>query len=69
MPDDDGYAHDGYGVTVNFWSLYQHGFARIAACTGHAAIADPPANAEAVLRLGRRCAEEGSPSRSSRSCA
>lgn len=59
MPDDDGYAHDGYGVTVNFWSLYQHGFARIAACTGHAAIADPPANAEAVLRLGRRCAEEG----------
>jgi NAD+ synthase (glutamine-hydrolysing) len=44
---------------VNFWSLYQHGFARIAACTGHAAIADPPANAEAVLRLGRRCAEEG----------
>ncbi|MFI1000742.1 NAD(+) synthase [Streptomyces galbus] len=44
---------------MNFWSLYQHGFARIAACTGHAAIADPPANAEAVLRLGRRCAEEG----------
>ncbi|WTI46901.1 NAD(+) synthase [Streptomyces longwoodensis] len=59
MPDDDGHAHDGYGVTVNFWSLYQHGFARIAACTGHAAIADPPANAEAVLRLGRRCTEEG----------
>ncbi|WP_405911423.1 NAD(+) synthase [Streptomyces longwoodensis] len=44
---------------MNFWSLYQHGFARIAACTGHAAIADPPANAEAVLRLGRRCTEEG----------
>jgi NAD+ synthase (glutamine-hydrolysing) len=44
---------------MNFWSLYQHGFARIAACTGHAAIADPPANAEAVLRQGRRCADEG----------
>ncbi|GAA2732963.1 NAD(+) synthase [Actinocorallia aurantiaca] len=44
---------------MNFWSIYQHGFARIAACTGHAAIADPPANAEAVLRQGRRCAEEG----------
>jgi NAD+ synthase (glutamine-hydrolysing) len=44
---------------VNFWSLYQHGFARVAACTGHAAIADPPANAEAVLRQARRCAEDG----------
>jgi NAD+ synthase (glutamine-hydrolysing) len=49
----------GFGVPVNFWSIYQHGFARIAACTGHAAIADPPANAEAVLRQGRRCAQEG----------
>ncbi|MEV0174740.1 NAD(+) synthase [Streptomyces sp. NPDC050803] len=44
---------------MNFWSIYQHGFARIAACTGHAAIADPPANAEAVLRQGRRCAQDG----------
>ncbi|MGW0656135.1 NAD(+) synthase [Streptomyces umbrinus] len=44
---------------MNLWSIYQHGFARIAACTGHAAIADPPANAEAVLRQGRRCAQEG----------
>jgi len=44
---------------VSFWSIYQHGFARVAACTGHAAIADPPVNAEAVLRQGRRCAEEG----------
>ncbi|MBA2811105.1 NAD(+) synthase [Streptomyces sp. KM273126] len=44
---------------MNFWSIYQHGFARIAACTGHAAIADAPANAEAVLRQGRQCAQEG----------
>ncbi|MFF7838055.1 NAD(+) synthase [Streptomyces ossamyceticus] len=44
---------------MNFWSLYSHGFARVAACTGHAAIADPPANAEAVLRQARRCAEDG----------
>ncbi|MER7562881.1 NAD(+) synthase [Streptomyces sp. NPDC097941] len=43
----------------NFWSIYQHGFARIAACTGHTVIADPPANAEAVLRHARRCSEEG----------
>jgi NAD+ synthase (glutamine-hydrolysing) len=44
---------------LNFWSIYQHGFARVAACTGHTVIADPHANAEAVLRQGRRCAEEG----------
>ncbi|MEU5540175.1 NAD(+) synthase [Streptomyces sp. NPDC020362] len=44
---------------MNFWSIYQHGFARIAACTGHSAIADPHANAEAVLRQARRCAEDG----------
>ncbi|MFC8436213.1 NAD(+) synthase [Streptomyces sp. NPDC057253] len=43
----------------NFWSIYQHGFARVAACTGHTVIADPPANAEAVLRHARQCAEEG----------
>jgi NAD+ synthase (glutamine-hydrolysing) len=46
-------------VTVNFRSIYQHGFARVAACSGHAAIADPPANAEAILRQARRCAQEG----------
>jgi NAD+ synthase (glutamine-hydrolysing) len=46
-------------AALNFWSIYQHGFARVAACTGHTVIADPPANAEAVLRQARRCAEEG----------
>ena len=46
-------------MTVNFRSIYQHGFARVAACSGHAAIADPPANAEAILRQARRCAQEG----------
>ncbi|WP_338703835.1 NAD(+) synthase [Streptomyces sp. Q6] len=44
---------------VNFRSIYSHGFARVAACTGHAAIADPPANAEAVLRQARQCARDG----------
>ncbi|MGI5378340.1 NAD(+) synthase [Streptomyces sp. CA-251387] len=44
---------------MNFWSIYQHGFARVAACTGHTVIADPHANAEAVLRQARRCAQEG----------
>ncbi|WP_128437351.1 NAD(+) synthase [Streptomyces cyaneus] len=44
---------------MNFWSIYEHGFARVAACTGHTVIADPQANAEAALRQARRCAEEG----------
>ncbi|MDQ0760198.1 NAD(+) synthase [Streptomyces canus] len=44
---------------LNFWSIYQHGFARVAACTGHTVIADPPANAEAVLRHARQCGDEG----------
>jgi NAD+ synthase (glutamine-hydrolysing) len=44
---------------MDFRSLYAHGFARIAACTGHVTIADPPANAESVLRQARACSEEG----------
>ena len=44
---------------MNFRSIYQHGFARVAACTSHVAIADPPANAEAVLRQARACSDEG----------
>ena len=46
-------------MRVNFRSMYEHGFARVAACTGHAAIADPPVNAEAILRQARECAGEG----------
>src|ERR1700746_1809173 len=44
---------------MNFRSIYQHGFARVAACTTPITIADPPANAEAVLRTARDCAEDG----------
>ena len=44
---------------MNFWSVYQHGFARVAACTGHTVIADPRANAENVLRQARGCAQDG----------
>src|SRR4051794_38508987 len=44
---------------LNFRSVYQHGFVRVAACTGRIAIADPPANAEMVLRHARGCAQEG----------
>jgi NAD+ synthase (glutamine-hydrolysing) len=44
---------------MDFRSAYQHGFARVAACTGRVAIADPPVNAEFVLREARECSEEG----------
>jgi NAD+ synthase (glutamine-hydrolysing) len=44
---------------MDFRSIYQHGFVRVAACTGHTAIADPPTNAEAVLAHARACAGEG----------
>ncbi len=44
---------------MDFACLYQHGFVRVAACTERVAIADPPANAEAVLRQARACSDEG----------
>jgi NAD+ synthase (glutamine-hydrolysing) len=44
---------------MNFRSIYEHGFVRVASCTGRIAIADPPANADLVLRIGRECAGEG----------
>ena len=44
---------------MSFSSVYSHGFARVAACTAHVTIADPPANAEMVLRQARACAQEG----------
>ncbi|GAA2362195.1 NAD(+) synthase [Dactylosporangium salmoneum] len=44
---------------MNFRSIYAHGFVRVAACTGRTAIADPPANAEAVLTQARECSDEG----------
>jgi NAD+ synthase (glutamine-hydrolysing) len=44
---------------MDFRSLYAHGFARVAACTGRTAIADPAANAEAVLRQAHALSGEG----------
>jgi NAD+ synthase (glutamine-hydrolysing) len=44
---------------MEFRSIYEHGFARVAACTGRVAVADPPVNAEMVLRQARECSEEG----------
>jgi NAD+ synthase (glutamine-hydrolysing) len=42
---------------VDFYSAYAHGFARVAACTLPVAIADPQANAKAVLAQAKECHE------------
>jgi NAD+ synthase (glutamine-hydrolysing) len=44
---------------MNFYSTYQHGFVRVAACTQHTTIGDPAANAASVLGLARACHDEG----------
>ncbi len=44
---------------MEFRSLYAHGFARVAACTGAIAVGDPARNAEMVLRQARACADAG----------
>ncbi len=36
---------------MNFRSIYQHGFARVAACTTRCRLAEPVANAEAILTM------------------
>jgi NAD+ synthase (glutamine-hydrolysing) len=44
---------------MSFRSLYRHGFARVAACTTHTALADPATNAETILRMARDCDRQG----------
>src|SRR6201986_2635651 len=44
---------------MDFYNTYSQGFARVAACTPHAAIGDPAANAASVLRLARQCHDDG----------
>ena len=44
---------------MDFYSAYAQGFARVAACTFPVAIADPAANARAILEQARECHEEG----------
>jgi NAD+ synthase (glutamine-hydrolysing) len=43
---------------MNFHSIYSHGFARVAACTIVANVADPTANATAILDAARACHEK-----------
>jgi NAD+ synthase (glutamine-hydrolysing) len=44
---------------VDFYSAYDQGFARVAACTLPVAIADPAANARATLEQARACHDDG----------
>jgi NAD+ synthase (glutamine-hydrolysing) len=44
---------------MDFYNAYSQGFARVAACTHHAAIGDPAANAASVLGLARQCHDDG----------
>src|SRR5690349_5608017 len=43
---------------MDFYSAYRQGFVRVAACTHHTTLADPAANAEAVLRVARACHDD-----------
>jgi NAD+ synthase (glutamine-hydrolysing) len=43
---------------VDFYSAYDQGFARVAACTMPIAIADPLTNADTVIGLARECSAE-----------
>ena len=43
----------------HFRSVYAHGFARVAACTGRSHPADPERNADAVLALAETCHGQG----------
>jgi NAD+ synthase (glutamine-hydrolysing) len=44
---------------VDFDCVYDQGFARVASCTVPISVADPDANAAAVLTEARACSEEG----------
>jgi NAD+ synthase (glutamine-hydrolysing) len=44
---------------MDFYSVYRHGFVRVAACTHRTVLADPAANAESVLRIARDCHADG----------
>ena len=46
-------------MSLPFENAYRHGFARVAACTIPVSIADPVANADAVLEAARECDADG----------
>ena len=44
---------------MSFRSIYAHGFIRAAACTSRVSIANPSANATAILAMARQCHNKG----------
>lgn len=44
---------------MDFRAAYEHGFARVAACTVPVAVADPAVNGAALLGAARSCSEDG----------
>src|ERR1700733_6775796 len=44
---------------AEFRSIYRHGLVRVAACTTRCTLADPPANAAAILDVARACHQRG----------
>ncbi len=44
---------------MDFYSAYDHGFARVAACTVPVRLVDPAANVAAILEVARQCHDEG----------
>ena len=46
-------------ASAGFRSIYRHGFARVAACTTRCTLADPAANAAAILEVARDCHGRG----------
>jgi NAD+ synthase (glutamine-hydrolysing) len=47
------------GAPTEFRSIYRHGLARVAACTTRCTLADPAANAAAILDVARACHARG----------
>ncbi|HUN40388.1 MAG TPA: NAD(+) synthase [Acetobacteraceae bacterium] len=44
--------------SLGFRSIYRHGFVRVAACTTRTTLADPAANAQAILSVAEKCHHE-----------
>jgi len=53
------FANTASGPDMTFDSLYRHDLARVAACSTRVSVADPAANAEAILQVLRRCDKRG----------
>ncbi len=46
-------------IPAAFYSLYHHGFARVAAATINCTLADPRANVDAIIHVAQQCHDQG----------